>query len=133
MLNGMRSLTLNGSVSEWPKCFGCALSDRAHGYTSQNRSSDCAQCFKTWCWNGQEDSTQPSGTYEPVVGNAPSFLQSQNLTTSSNTPATSASTAAATPSKSGGAVSHVHGVKGGAVLGAVMGLGAMALGGMLVL
>lgn len=80
MLNGMRSLTLNGSVSTWPTCLACALSDRSLNYTSSNRSSVCQSCFDKWCWNGVDNQTTPI-EYEPVIWVAPSFLK---LTTATN-------------------------------------------------
>lgn len=98
----MRSLTLNGSVPTWPKCLGCALSDRAMGYTSENRSSDCASCFQTWCWNGEDNDAAPSGEYEPTVGSVPSFLSQNNLVSGQDTSATSAITPSGSASPSSG-------------------------------
>lgn len=73
MLNGLRSLTLNGSIPTWPTCLACALTDRANGYTSSNRSSTCQECFNTWCWNGEDNTTEPV-EYDPVIGTVPAFL-----------------------------------------------------------
>jgi lysophospholipase len=75
----MRALTLNGSVPEWPGCFACAMSDRAFGYTSANRSAVCQSCFDTWCWAGDDNTTEPA-PYDPVLGTYPSFLIEKNLT-----------------------------------------------------
>ncbi|GFZ51352.1 Lysophospholipase [Saitozyma sp. JCM 24511] len=103
VLNGMRSFTLNGTVETWPKCLACALTDRSFGYTASNRSSECQQCFNTWCWDGTDNTTTPD-TYEPVVGIAPSFLVQKNLTNATGTAAgvTATSGAAAATSKSAG-------------------------------
>lgn len=79
MLNSMRSVTLNGTVPTWPKCFACAINDKAYGYTSQNRSDECAQCFSTWCWNGIDNTTEPSYNYTPVAGITPEWLSANNL------------------------------------------------------
>lgn len=76
--NGMRSLTLNGSVPTWPTCLACALSDRAFGYTMANRTTECQNCFDTWCWNGVDNTTTPN-EYEPVSGQAPAFLTERGL------------------------------------------------------
>lgn len=85
MESTMRALTLNGTVPTWPKCLACALTDRSFGYTAQNRSSDCAQCFDTWCWNGVDDSSDPAGKYEPLQAKTPTFLVQNNLTTAAQT------------------------------------------------
>ena len=124
----MRSVTLNGTVESWPQCLSCALSDRAFGYTSQNRSSECAQCFETWCWNGQDNSADPSGEYEPQIGSVPSFLTQNNLTSGQNTTAT----AAITPSQSGSALKGLA-IGSGVLPGAVAAFGAVILGGFLVI
>lgn len=129
VLNGMRSMTLNGSVSSWPQCLSCALSDRAFGYTSENRSSECAQCFETWCWNGQDNSAAPSGEYEPTVGSVPSFLTQQNLTTAENTTATNA----IEPSQSPGAAFKTSSAQSGVLGGLLAGVGAMVIGGLLII
>lgn len=123
-MNGMRSFTLNGSVSDWPTCLGCALSDRAMGYTSQNRSDTCAKCFQTWCWNGEDNNAAPSGEYEPVVGSLPSFISNNNLSTGSNTSATT--NTAPSQSSSTGAAGHVTGTVGKGGLASVA-LGAVAM------
>jgi lysophospholipase len=102
--SGMRSLTLNGTVEDWPKCLACALSDRSFGYTAENRTSECQQCFATWCWNGVDDDSEPSGDYEPAVGSVPQFLSSNNLATSpSNAPAASSPAASQSSQAANGA------------------------------
>ncbi|WVO16912.1 phospholipase B [Cryptococcus depauperatus] len=78
MYNGLRSLTLNGTVETWPTCLACALTDRAFSYTSQNRSSTCQSCFDTWCWAGDDNTTNP-GTYSPTVGSVPPWLMNKGL------------------------------------------------------
>ncbi len=78
MLNGMRALTLNDSVSTWPTCFACALADRSFNYTSSNRSSERQSCFITWCWHGVDNPTTPI-EYEPVLGTAPGVLDVAEL------------------------------------------------------
>ncbi|WWC72722.1 phospholipase B [Kwoniella pini CBS 10737] len=95
--NGMRSLTLNGSIETWPKCFACALTDRSFGYTSENRTSDCQSCFDTWCWAGDDNTTTPN-TYEPVIGSIPPWLISKGLTTNSTSTPTNAKGANTTSS-----------------------------------
>ncbi|BEI82122.1 hypothetical protein CcaverHIS002_0212820 [Cutaneotrichosporon cavernicola] len=70
------SLTLNGTAG-WPTCLACALTDRANGYTAANRSSVCAECFSVFCWNGEDNSTQPDA-YTPTIG-TPSFVSSLKL------------------------------------------------------
>ncbi|XAO27098.1 phospholipase B [Cryptococcus bacillisporus CA1280] len=78
LLNGMRSLTLNHSVPTWPTCFACALTDRSFMYTSENRSTTCQECFDTWCWAGDDNTTQPA-EYEPVINSVPPWLIANNL------------------------------------------------------
>jgi len=131
----MRSFTLNGSVPTWPKCLGCALSDRAMGYTAENRSAECAACFQDWCWNGEDDDSAPSGEYAPVVGTVPAFLTQNNLTNGETT-----ATAAVTPSSassqpansSGAAIKSMSLVNPGATLGSVAGVVAMLCGAAMV-
>jgi lysophospholipase len=91
VLNGMRTLTLNGTTTTWPKCLACALTDRAFGYTAANRTAECRDCFNTWCWDGTDNTTTPT-TYEPVVGTAPAFLVQNNLTKPTGIAATSITT-----------------------------------------
>lgn len=86
MLNGASAINLNGTVGNWPTCFACAMTDRAFGYTASNRSQACAECFNTWCWDGQDNTTTPA-SYEPAVGKAPSFLADKQT----NAPATGGS------------------------------------------
>ncbi|WWD20845.1 phospholipase B [Kwoniella shandongensis] len=101
MLNGMRSLTLNGTVPTWPKCFACALSDRAFDYSSSNRTADCQECFDTWCWAGDDNTTTPN-TYEPVIGSVPPWLITKGLSTGA-APAPGTNTSNGTTSSSSGA------------------------------
>ncbi|EIW66264.1 hypothetical protein TREMEDRAFT_45759 [Tremella mesenterica DSM 1558] len=98
VLNGLRSLTLNGTVREWPQCLACALSDRSFGYTSQNRSSVCQKCFDRWCWDGKDNTTQPA-SYEPRVGSVPNWLVEQGLANQTTT--SSGTSSSASPSASG--------------------------------
>jgi len=73
MLNGLRSLTLNNTLPIWPTCLACALTDRANSYTSANRSETCTGCFNLFCWNGEDNTTQPA-EYEPTLGVLPPFI-----------------------------------------------------------
>lgn len=95
MESSMRSLTLNGTVESWPKCLACAFTDRAFGYTSENRSSECAECFSTWCWDGTDNDTTPSGNYTPLAGVTPTFLVENNLSSSVQTSAISVASSSA--------------------------------------
>lgn len=96
----MRSLTLNGTVESWPRCLACALTDRSFAYTSENRTAECQSCFNTWCWNGQDDDSEPA-TYEPIVGSIPEFLTANNLASgASDAPAPSQTSQAAAESGS---------------------------------
>jgi lysophospholipase len=88
MLSSMRSLTLNGTVPSWPKCLSCAMTDRANGYTEANRTAECAQCFSTWCWDGETDDTEPASEYAPVLHVTPEFLVKNNLSTDVRTAGT---------------------------------------------
>ena len=94
----MRSVTLNGSISNWGQCLACAMTDRAFGYTSDNRTSECASCFNTFCWNGVDDQSEPPSEYAPVLGTVPQFLQ--NLTSSDTTAKGTTSSASAPSSTS---------------------------------
>jgi lysophospholipase len=71
--NGRRTLDLNGTVADWPTCLTCALMDRAATENGTARSSTCQKCFDTWCWKGDDNTTQPA-SYEPVLGVAPQFI-----------------------------------------------------------
>jgi lysophospholipase len=84
ILNGMRSLTLNGSISTWSTCLACALTDRAYDYTSANRTSQCQSCFDTFCWAGDDNTTRPN-EYEPVLGTVPEFFTKKNLVNGTTT------------------------------------------------
>ena len=96
--SGMRALTLNGTVESWPRCLACALSDRSFSYTAENRTSECQECFNTWCWNGQDDDSEPTGSYEPAVGSTPSFLTANNLVSGSGAAPAATSEASASAS-----------------------------------
>ena len=73
VLNGQRALTLNNTVPTWPKCLACAMNDRAYTSDGSARSQECQECFDTWCWDGTDDTSTPSGDYAPVVGTVPKF------------------------------------------------------------
>jgi len=89
MESAMRSLTLNGTVPTWPKCLACAMTDRANGYTAENRTAECQQCFNTWCWDGISDDSDPTSEYEPLAGVTPDFIVKNNLSNDvRNTPIT---------------------------------------------
>jgi lysophospholipase len=124
ILNGMRSLTLNGTVESWPRCLACALSDRSFAYTSENRTAECAECFNTWCWDGVDNSTQPSGEYEPVVGTVPSFLTERNLS-SGAAPASGSASSGVSNAASG--AQRVVGGLGGVAVGLVGVMGTLAM------
>lgn len=47
-------------------------------YTSENRSTTCQECFDTWCWAGDDNTTQPA-EYEPVINSVPPWLIANNL------------------------------------------------------
>lgn len=115
--NGMRTLTLNGTVESWPRCLACALTDRSFAYTADNRTDECQACFNTWCWNGQDDDSEPP-TYEPTVGTVPQWLTDNNLasqSSGSDAPAqtSDASEASETPNS---------GVKVGSMTGGMVGV-----------
>ncbi|OXM76080.1 phospholipase B [Cryptococcus neoformans Bt63] len=115
LLNGMRSLTLNHSVPTWPTCFACALTDRSFMYTSENRSTTCQKCFDTWCWAGDDNTTEPA-TYEPVINSVPPWLVANNLSIGvADAPASNESTAGTASS-------------GAAKAGVSMGMVALAAG-----
>ncbi|WVW80592.1 phospholipase B [Kwoniella bestiolae CBS 10118] len=78
LYNGLRSLTLNGTVETWPRCLACALTDRSFEYTSSNRTAECQSCFDTWCWAGDDNTTQPN-TYEPQIASVPPWLTARGL------------------------------------------------------
>lgn len=69
-----QAITLNGTIAAWPTCLACALTDRANGYTSANRSTACAACFNTFCWDGTDNATAPSTPYAPAIG-VPAFVK----------------------------------------------------------
>jgi lysophospholipase len=103
----MRSLTLNGTVESWPQCLACALSDRSFSYTAENRTSECQACFNTWCWNGVDDDSEPSGDYAPAVGSTPEFLTSNNLVTGTSNTAPAQSSQAQSSSAASNTASKV--------------------------
>ncbi|WWC92469.1 uncharacterized protein L201_007427 [Kwoniella dendrophila CBS 6074] len=128
MFNGMRSLTLNGTVETWPKCLACALTDRSFGYTRENRTSDCQSCFDTWCWAGDDNTSTPN-TYDPVIGSVPPWLVEKGLTTSDVKSAKGLqenSTSAQTNNNSTSNSSrHVGGISLGLLVALTLGLGIM--------
>ena len=69
---------LQGFLGTLPKCLACALSNRSFGYTAANRSSDCQACFKTWWWDGTDNTTDPAN-YAPDIGSTPSWLVQKDL------------------------------------------------------
>nr|ODN90127.1 hypothetical protein L203_02050 [Cryptococcus depauperatus CBS 7841] len=78
MLNGLRSTTLNSTTPIWSTCLSCALTDRAFGYTAENRTDICSECFKLFCWKRElhvvrSESLDEDGTYSPTMG-IPSWL-----------------------------------------------------------
>jgi len=78
----MKTVTLDGASAAWPTCLACALTDRANGYTSANRSELCTKCFSAFCWNGDDNTTTPA-TYAPAIG-VPEFIKNLNLTLPKN-------------------------------------------------
>ncbi|WVQ86181.1 hypothetical protein IAT38_008349 [Cryptococcus sp. DSM 104549] len=127
--NGLRSLTLNGTVSTWPTCFACALSDRAFGYTAENRTAECQSCFDTWCWAGDDNTTEPA-LYAPEIGSVPPWLLEKGLSSgaaaapgSANSSDTSSTGTAQETSGAEGRVRSA--VAGGVVMGLLAGIGAV--------
>ncbi|KAK5987453.1 Lysophospholipase 2 [Cladobotryum mycophilum] len=64
--NGYNVATMgNGTVdSNWQACVACAIVARSLVRTNTTVPQKCADCFKTYCWNGTTNSTLPV-TYEP--------------------------------------------------------------------
>lgn len=125
MESAMRSFTLNGTVPEWPKCLACAISDRAFGYTAQNRSAECAKCFDTWCWDGVDAASEPAGEYEPVMGVTPTWLAQNGLSNNVQTSGVSQASVSALVSNAAAkplltSVATVAAALGAAVLGGVL-------------
>ena len=60
-----------------------------------NRTDECQACFNTWCWNGQDDDSEPA-TYEPTVGSVPQWLVANNLASASSSEAPAQSSQANT-------------------------------------
>ncbi|BEJ13563.1 hypothetical protein CspHIS471_0307370 [Cutaneotrichosporon sp. HIS471] len=122
MENAMRSVTLNGTVSEWPKCLACAMSDRAFGYTAANRTQECQACFNTWCWDGTDVATTVEGDYEPLMGVTPTWLAQKGLSNNVQTSGITFASASAKPSAAkpliGGA--SIVAALAAAMLGAIM-------------
>lgn len=130
VLNGQRALTLNNTVPTWPKCLACAMNDRAYTSDGSARSQECQECFDTWCWDGTDDTSTPSGDYAPVVGTVPKFLSDKGLVDASKTQNNAATSSAPAAASSTGAAGSVRmgkkgwggvGVGVGAVLGAMVG------------
>lgn len=47
-LAGVRTLTLNHTITNWSTCLACALADRAVARQGNVRSEICRDCFSTW-------------------------------------------------------------------------------------
>lgn len=46
----------NGTFnSGWPECLACAVIDRSLEKVGLNRTAQCSQCFKKYCWDGTTD------------------------------------------------------------------------------
>lgn len=121
VLNGERSLTLNGTVPTWPTCLACALNDRAYTSDGASRSQQCQECFDTWCWDGTDDDSTPQGEYEPVMGTVPKFLSDNGLVddNASTRTGNSGNSAAASsePAQSSGAAGRAVGMGLGGGMG----------------
>ena len=58
-VNGFNQLSQgNGTLDkQWPECLGCAVIDRSLDAVGLNRTAQCSQCFKKYCWDGTSDDT----------------------------------------------------------------------------
>ncbi|KAK1141307.1 Lysophospholipase 1 [Aspergillus melleus] len=57
----------NGTEDDasWSSCVGCAILSRSAERTGTTLPDICTECFKSYCWNGTIDSSEP--TYEPEL------------------------------------------------------------------
>ncbi|KAH8425270.1 Lysophospholipase 1 [Aspergillus melleus] len=51
--------------ASWSSCVGCAILSRSAERTGTTLPDICTECFKSYCWNGTIDSSEP--TYEPEL------------------------------------------------------------------
>jgi lysophospholipase len=71
--NGLRSTTLNDTVSDWPACLACAAIKRSVERSGKSHSKQCQQCYSTWCWDGSKNDSQPA-EWNPWLGSIPKFI-----------------------------------------------------------
>jgi lysophospholipase len=100
-------------------------SHRANGYTAENRSDTCAQCFSAFCWNGEDNTTTP-GPYLPAIG-APAFLSTVDLNITMPEPSnTSTGTSGSTSAKPSGSTKDSGAMRAGTHVLAIAAAGAAA-------
>ncbi|RDW87292.1 lysophospholipase-2 [Coleophoma crateriformis] len=65
--NGYDVATMgNGTIDQdWPTCMACAVISRSLYKTNTTVPAACTTCFSKYCWNGNLNSTTPSGNYSP--------------------------------------------------------------------
>ncbi|RDW73501.1 lysophospholipase-1 [Coleophoma cylindrospora] len=65
--NGYDVATMgNGTIdADWPTCMACAVISRSLYKTNTTVPAACTTCFSKYCWNGDLNSTTPSGNYSP--------------------------------------------------------------------
>ncbi|KAB8228818.1 lysophospholipase family protein [Aspergillus alliaceus] len=66
--NGYNVVTRGNGTEDtnWSSCVGCAILSRSAERTGTTLPQVCTQCFKTYCWDGTTNSTEPEN-YEPQV------------------------------------------------------------------
>jgi len=57
----------NGTLGkDWATCLGCAAIERSRERVGIEMSSECASCFKEYCWDGTEDNV-PAADTDPAL------------------------------------------------------------------
>ncbi|KAL7270413.1 Lysophospholipase 1 [Rhizina undulata] len=65
--NGYNVATMGNATldSTWPACVACAIIHRTQERAGVTQSTQCKECFDTYCWDGTLDSTTPTSDYNP--------------------------------------------------------------------
>lgn len=76
--NGYNVVTRGNGTEDtnWSSCVGCAILSRSAERTGTTLPQVCTQCFKTYCWDGTINSTEPEN-YEPqvMIKTSPAFRE----------------------------------------------------------
>ena len=66
--NGFQVATMGNATvdANWPACVACAILSRSFERTDTDVPDACSECFRSYCWDGTLNSTQPA-QYSPAT------------------------------------------------------------------